>query len=46
MEILLNNKKISLLNLLIEFFALQYDLVYDFFKFLFDYAKWIVGISN
>jgi hypothetical protein len=46
MELLLNNKKISLLNLLIDFFALQYDLVYDFFKFLFDYTKWLVSPSK
>jgi hypothetical protein len=44
MELYLNNQKTTLLNILIDFFAFQYDLVYDFGKFLIDYTKWIVEL--
>lgn len=51
----MKNKKISLLNILIDFFASLYDLVIDFFASLYDivynsisflgeYVKWLTTI--
>jgi len=51
----LKNKKTSLLNLLIDFFASLYDLVIDFFASLYDvvynaisflgeYVKWVTTL--
>jgi len=36
MEFTLKNKKIAPMNILIDFFASLYDLVYDFIKFLLE----------
>jgi hypothetical protein len=44
MELVLNNKKTSVLDILIDFFAFQYDLAYDFGKYFVDYVKWIVEL--
>ena len=51
------NKKTSLVNTLIDFFASLYDFVialfasvydlfYNFIVFLFDYVKWITNINS
>lgn len=46
MESVSKNKKISLLNILIDFFASIYDLGYDFIKLLVDFFASLYDMAH
>ena len=46
MGLTLKDKKIEPMNILIDFFAFQYDMVHSLVVFLIEYVKWITDLRS
>jgi hypothetical protein len=46
MEIFVNEKRKTFSEILIDFFAFQYDVAESFLCFLFDYSIWITSYNK
>jgi len=46
METFINNKRKTVLDVVIDVFAFQYDLAESFLCFLFDYSVWIFSYKK